>query len=158
MEKKNGASFFREGFQKRLFDGMPCGAAMHRILCDDGGAAIDYIVTSVNPAFISLLGVPEETIVNVRASERLSPEELRHWLRVFAPVALEGKTTTYTLYSPRNRQAYYSTAISPERGFFFVMFVKDTDWNPAIMACPESAPSRTRCLGRSYIPGTAILN
>jgi hypothetical protein len=137
MEKKDGVDdAFRDEFFGKLIDEIPCGAALHRIICDAAGTAVDYVTTRVNPAFKALLGVSAETVVGFKASEHLSPEELRHWLRIFAPVALEGKTITYTMYSVKNKQAFSGTAICPERGMFFVMFVRSEDWNPEYMHLP----------------------
>ncbi|HPS44362.1 MAG TPA: hypothetical protein PK542_07735 [Treponemataceae bacterium] len=137
MEKKrNDALPFKGDFLERIFVEMPCGAAMHRMVRDEIGEAVDYVTTSVNPAFSKLLEVTEESVIGVKASERLSPKELRHWLRVFEPVALEGKTTTFTLYSAKSRQAYYGTAICPERDSFLIMFTKAEDWNPEVMRLP----------------------
>jgi PAS domain-containing protein len=135
-EKDNGTLPLQREFLERLFVEMPCAAAMHRIVCDETGEAVDYAVTRVNPAFCTLLETTEESVVEVNGSKRLSPKELRHWLRVFAPVALEGKTTNFTIYSQKTQQAYYGTAICPERGSFFVMFRKAEDWNPDIMRLP----------------------
>lgn len=138
MEKNDGVEDeFRAEFFGKLVDEIPCGAAMHRIVCDDAGTAVDYVTTRVNPAFKALLGVPPESVVGFKASEHLSREELRHWLRIFAPVALEGKTITYTMYSSKNKQAFSGTAICPERGMFFVMFVRSDDWNPEYMQHPD---------------------
>ena len=137
MEKNRDVALPLQGdFHERMFAEMPCGAAMHRIVCDETGEAVDYVTTRVNPAFSALLGTAEESVVDVKASERLSPKELRHWLRVFAPVALEGKTTTFTMYSMKKRQAYYGTAIYSEPGSFLIMFTKAEDWNPEIMRLP----------------------
>lgn len=135
-EKDNGALPLQGDFFERLFVEMPCGAAMHRIMCDEAGEAIDYSMTRVNPAFCSLLETTEESVVDVKASERLSPKELRHWLRIFAPVALEGKTTTFTMYSTKTQHAYYGKVLCPERGSFFVMLTKAEDWNPKVMRVP----------------------
>lgn len=138
MDTKDvGGNIGADGFLGRLIDEMPCGAAMHRIVLDEAGKAVDYVTTRVNQAFTTLLGVTAESVVGVRAGEHLAPDELKHWLRVFAPVALEGKTTTYTMYSAKNRQAFYGTAICPERGMFFVMFVRAEDWNPEYMRLPD---------------------
>lgn len=138
MEKKgDGAPACGYDFIAKLIDEMPCGAAMNTIVCDAEGAPVDYVTTRVNPAFCALLGVSAESVVDSRASEHLSAEELRHWLRIFAPVALEGKTSTYTMYSPKNKQAFYGTVICPERGRFFVMFVRAEDWNPEYMRFPD---------------------
>jgi PAS domain-containing protein len=137
MNEKNDCALPHKGeFLERLFIEMPCAAAMHRIVCDETGEAVDYAMTRVNPAFCALLEMTEESVVEVNASERLPPKELRHWLRVFAPVALEGKTTTFTIYSKKTQKAFYGTAICPERGAFFVMFTKAEDWNPEVMRLP----------------------
>lgn len=134
MEKKrNDALPLQADFLERIFVEMPCGAAMHRMVRDETGEAVDYVTTRVNPAFSKLLEVTEESVIGVRASERLSSKELRHWLRVFEPVTLEGKTTTFTFYSNKTRQAYYGTAICPEPSSFLIMFSKAEDWNPDVM-------------------------
>lgn len=125
------------GFITKFIDEIPCGAAMNTLVCDASGAPVDYVTTRVNPAFCAMLGVSAESVIDTRASDHLSTEELRHWLRIFAPVALEGKTLTYTMYSAKNKQAFYGTAICPERYRFFVMFVRAEDWNPAYMKLPD---------------------
>lgn len=135
-EKQNEALPHQSEFLERLFVEMPCGAATHRIVCDETGEAVDYVTIRVNPAFCTLLEMTEESVIGVKASERLSPKELRHWLRIFAPVALEGKTTTFTIYSTKTQHAYYGTAICPERDSFFIMFSKAEDWNPEVMRVP----------------------
>lgn len=142
---REGALLGQSSFLERLIDEMPCGAALHRIVCDDIGTAVDYVTLRVNNAFRTLLDVTDKSVVGVKASEHLSMKELRHWLRVFTPVALEGKTTNYTMYSAKNRQAYYGTAICPEHGLFFVMFVKAEDWNQNVMRFPGlDQPEETR--------------
>lgn len=137
MEKKHDNALpLQAGFLERIFVEMPCGAAMHRIVRNETGEAVDYFTTRVNPAFSKLLEVPEESVLDIKASERLSPKEHRHWLRVFEPVTLEGKTTTFTFYSAKTRQAYYGTAICPEPSSFFIMFSKAEDWNSEVMRLP----------------------
>jgi hypothetical protein len=124
-------------FITRFLNEIPCGAAMNRIVCDGAGVPIDYVTTRVNPAFCALLGVTEKSVIDTGASEHLSREELGHWLRIFTPVALEDKTITFTMYSTKSKQAFYGTAICPERGMFLVMFARAEDWNPEYMHLPH---------------------
>lgn len=112
-------------FLYTIFTEMPCGAALHKLVCDENGKAIDYYVTEVNPQFSALMNIEPEDVIGKRASLRLPQEELNHWLDILAPVALEGKNARYRMYSPYKRKTFTSTAICPQKGYFFVMFVAE---------------------------------
>lgn len=105
-----------------IFLHMPCGAAMHRLVCDLDGTPIDYYTTEVNPWFSRILKVDASTVIGELASTKISRSELDHWLSIFGPVAMEGHTRSYVMYSPANDMRYIGTAICPQKGFFFVMF------------------------------------
>ncbi len=126
-----------EGIKKkpvlgRIFMDMPCGAAMHRLVCDASGRPVDYVTTEVNAMFTALLGAKAETVEGVPASEHLSPEELSHWLEIFAPVALEGRPRRYTMYSPNRETTFTGTVLCPCPGWFFVMFLAEGQSIPYI--------------------------
>ncbi len=107
-----------------IFVHMPCAAAMHKIVCDSDGTAVDYYTTEVNPLFERLLGVDAASVLGKLASEKLQHEELRHWLSIFGPVALEGHARTYVMHSSLNDAAFTGTALCPRKGYFFVMFTR----------------------------------
>lgn len=109
------------GFLEKVFQNMPCGAALQQIICDSGGNAVDYVTLKVNPSFCAMLEVESEAVIGLRASDHLSANELRHWLGIFGPVALEERTTRYLMYSPRHRKTLQGTALCPRKGFAFVM-------------------------------------
>lgn len=111
---------------------MPCGAALHRLVCDDEGRPIDYIATEVNTMFTVLLGTKADSVEGVPASSNLSKEELARWLDIFAPVALEGRSRHYTMYSSRRETTFKGTAVCPSPGWFFVMFAADGQSLPVI--------------------------
>lgn len=107
---------------RKLFIEMINGFALHEILCDGAGRAVDYVTLEVNPAYESLLHMARENVVGKKASQLLTPEELKHWLGIFGPVALTGQSTSYELYSPQNRKTFEGSAYCPEQGKFAVTF------------------------------------
>ncbi|AGX88387.1 PAS domain S-box protein [Candidatus Symbiobacter mobilis] len=52
-----------------LFSSMSEGVALHRLVYDANGQAIDYTILEVNPAFERQTGMPRETVVGQRASQ-----------------------------------------------------------------------------------------
>jgi PAS domain-containing protein len=112
----------RDKFLHTLFMEMPCACMYHELVCDERGNAIDYIPTEANPAFAKVIGTDPTPIIGKRASEYMPEAAARHWLSVFAPVALDGKTVRYHMHSPQMNQTYFGTAISPEPGAFLSMF------------------------------------
>lgn len=107
---------------RALFSALPCACMVHRMIVDGTGEPADYVPLEANPGFSRVVGFDPAPILGTRATEYLPDHEARHWAAVFAPAALEGKTVSVTVYSPRKRQTYLVTAISPERGCFFTMY------------------------------------
>lgn len=107
----------------RIFMDMPCGAAMHRLVCDPDGRPIDYVTLEVNTMFTVLLGTMADAVEGVLASKHLSKTELQHWLEIFAPVALEGRSRHYTMHSSQQGVVFNGTVVCPSPGYFFVMFL-----------------------------------
>ena len=112
---------------RTLFSEMSAGGALHEIICDDSGNAIDYITTEVNSAYESILGVKREAVIGKRASEILPKEELQHWLDIFGPVALTGRSANYEMFSSLNNKYFEGSAYSPEPGKFAVTFLDLTE-------------------------------
>ncbi len=112
---------------RKLFTELVGGAALHEILCDGEGNAVDYITLEVNHSFEVLLQVSREQVIGKKASLFLSPEELRRWLDIFGPVALSGNSTHYEVFSPKNRKYFEGTVYSPEKGKFATTFFDVTE-------------------------------
>lgn len=107
----------------KIFHEMPCGAALHEIICDEQGKAIDYITLEVNKEFLALLGVKSEEIIGIKASQQLPSPELKYWLDIFGSVALEEKTSQYNMYSPFSKRHFKGKVICPKKGYFIAMFI-----------------------------------
>jgi PAS domain-containing protein len=111
-------------FFEKVFTNMPCGAALQEIICDSAGAAVDYMTLEVNPLFGALLGIDPADVIGSRASEHLPSEELRHWLGIFGPVALEERATRYVMHSPLHHKTFQGIALCPRKGYCFIMFTE----------------------------------
>jgi PAS domain S-box-containing protein len=119
---------------RKLFAEMIDGFALHRIVCDAEGRAVDYVTLEVNRAYESFLGVSRDAVVGRKVSEFLSPEELSRWLGIFGPVALTGASTHYEMYSPQYGKYFQGTAYSPERGMFAVTFTNVSERRKSVEA------------------------
>lgn len=139
-ERKQAEESLRQAEERyhRLFSEMMSGAALHEIICDDQGNAIDYVTLEVNTAYIALLNASREAVVGQKASMFLSPEELRHWLDIFGPVALTGASVKYEMYSPINQKYFEGAAYCPEKGKFAVTFTEVTERKRAEESLRES--------------------
>ncbi len=112
---------------RRLFTEMNEGFTLNEIICDRKGRPVDYMTLDINKSIEQLLNVKKEDIVGKNASHFLSHEELKRWLNIFGPVALEGKSTYYEMYSPGNKKYFSGNAYCPEIGRFAVTFTDITN-------------------------------
>ena len=82
-----------------LFNQAVTGIALHELVFDKEGKAVDYITKDVNTAFETILSVKKEKVIDRKASEIISAEELKSWMEIFAPIALHGGQCKYQNYS-----------------------------------------------------------
>ena len=81
-----------------LFREMLNGFALHEILCDTHGKAVDYRFLAVNPAFERLTGLTAATVVGKTAREVL-PHLEQFWIETYGQVALTGEPVFHENYS-----------------------------------------------------------
>ncbi len=84
----------REHEYHSLFTFMLEGSALHTILTGPDGAATDYVIDDVNPAFEKSLGMKREDVIGRPASQvyGISPPP---YLETYTRVALTGKAETF---------------------------------------------------------------
>lgn len=128
-----------ENRYRTLFSEMQNGFSLNEIICDEKGNPVDYVTLEVNRAFESLLGFPKEAVINKNVSSFMSKTELDHWLGIFGPVALTGKSTSYQMYSPVNNKHFRGICYSSEKGKFAVVFEDVTEQKAAEVKMRELA-------------------
>jgi len=106
---------------RHLFDAMPVGCALHEMVVDENGKAVDYRFLNLNPVFEKLTGLKESVIVN-RTLKEVLPESEYQFIDFYAPVALEGKTIYFEQYSAGLNKHFEIFAYSPQKGMFVTMF------------------------------------
>lgn len=112
---------------RKLFSEMRNGFALNEIICDENVNPVDYVTLEVNAAFENLLDVKRDMVIGMKAGDFMTPEELKHWLNIFSPVALTGKSTQYEMFSAVNKKYFEGIAYSPEPMKFAVVFYDITE-------------------------------
>ncbi|MDX9723058.1 MAG: PAS domain S-box protein, partial [Myxococcota bacterium] len=124
---------------RRLVEHATVGFATHELVLDASGKPIDYIFLSVNQAFASQSGLPIDDIVGKRISRLMPPADAQFFLERYAPVALEGSSTSFQCHVDTLERDFAITAyaIGPLR--FATIF---TDITASTRALRELERSR----------------
>src|SRR4030066_978238 len=104
-----------------LYNSMTEGVALHDILYDRSGKAVDYIVTDVNPSYERIVGLTKKQVAGKKASELYGTGE-PPYLDVFAKVASTGKPASFETYFPPMEKHFSISVFSPSKGKFNSVF------------------------------------
>ena len=110
-----------------FFHALPCGAALHALVYNSKGEPDDYITLDVNSAFEEKMKLRRNQILSRPASERMSSDELRHWLDLFTPVVQNDIHTHFDMYDKDGRR-YKALASSPGRNLFLIFFSESGEY------------------------------
>ncbi len=107
-----------------LFDNMVEGFALHEIMVDDEGKAVDYIFLEANDAFSELTGLKRETILGKRVTEILPgiEKDSANWIQKYGYVALKDEKLTFEQYSSVLDEWFSVQAFSPRKNIFATVF------------------------------------
>ncbi|MFP4683396.1 MAG: PAS domain-containing protein, partial [Ectothiorhodospira sp.] len=89
---------------RALFDNSLSGVAVHELILDEAGQAVDYVFTLVNPAFEHHTGIPATVVLGRRATELFPAAEMEPLIQRYARVGLEGEAMTFEQYMPSSGQ------------------------------------------------------
>ena len=120
------AFYHAEQNYRTLFREMLNGFALHEMLYDQSGKAVDYRFLEVNPSFERLTGLKAESVVGRTALEVLPGTE-RHWIETFGQVTLSGEPVFFEQYSAELGKYFEVTAFRPEPGRFACIFQDITE-------------------------------
>ncbi len=104
-----------------VYASMSDGLAIHDVIYDSSGAAIDYIITDVNPTFEKITGLKKDATLGKNASEVYSVKEAPY-LDIYSEVASSGNPISFeTFFQPMNKH-FHVSVFSPGKGRFATVF------------------------------------
>ncbi len=109
-----------------LFNQMQEGFALHEIICDTKGKAVDYRFLDINPAFEQLTGLKKAELIG-KTVLTVMPNTETFWIEKYGNVALTGLPIEFEDYSEPLKRHYQIKAFSPVKNQFAVMFSDITE-------------------------------
>jgi diguanylate cyclase (GGDEF)-like protein/PAS domain S-box-containing protein len=113
-EKKATAESLRVSEDKhRLITQMRQGVAVHEIILDQAGKAVDYRFLEVNESYERLTGLKRENIIGKTALE-IQPDMEREQINKYGQVAMTGEPLQYESYVKELGKYFEVVAYSPQ--------------------------------------------
>ena len=109
-----------------LFDNMHDAFALHEIICDADGAAVDYKFLAVNPAYEQMMGMQRDQLLGRRVLE-IFPNIGQSWITLCGEVASRGDRRNLKQYSKIIDRHLAMSIYSPSAGRFAILAIDVTD-------------------------------
>jgi PAS domain S-box-containing protein len=130
-QEKNTVNKLKQSEKKyrSLFENMPVGFALHRIITDPNGAPIDYEFVEVNQAFLDMLGFSGNQVIGNTVTKLIPgiEKDPANWIGKYGQVALSGKNISFEDYSEPLKKWFSVSSYSPEKNYFVVLFYDITE-------------------------------
>ncbi|MGC9357540.1 MAG: PAS domain S-box protein, partial [Anaerolineae bacterium] len=122
-ERRQAEHALRESKRRfeSLFDAMIEGVALHKMIYDEAGHPIDYVILEINHAYELQTGIAREAAVGKRASEVYNLDE-PPYLDRYGRVTATGQPINFEVYFPPLRRHFRISAFSPAEGQFATVF------------------------------------
>ena len=116
-------------FQNNFSNLPPGGIALSKILYDEEGNPIDFIVLEANQSFEDIFGVKREQILLKQATKFASKirKIFVNYLGIFSRVATSGKTEQSEIYFQVHDKWYQVYVYSPKKGYVISAFMDLTE-------------------------------
>jgi two-component system cell cycle sensor histidine kinase/response regulator CckA len=126
-----------EARYRSLYSTMNEGVALHEVIYDDSGKAIDYRIIDVNQAYSEITKISAEKAIGSTGSELYEIED-PPFLDQYVEVAKKGVPISFDInWEPMDK--YFNIAVfSPEPGKFATVFTDITDQHKATQQLEEN--------------------
>jgi len=134
-----------------LFTAMTEGVAIHQMIYDANGKAVDYIIRDVNPSFEKNLGIPADEAKGVLGSKlfRLNPPP---YIDIYEHVVKTGEPYFFTTYFQPLGRSFEISVFIPKEGWFATVFLDVTGSKRALEEL-RSTGTKYRRLYESMMDG-----
>ncbi|MCK5023008.1 MAG: PAS domain S-box protein, partial [Candidatus Aenigmarchaeota archaeon] len=106
---------------RTLYSSLREGVALHEVVYNKKGAATNYIITSVNPAYEKITGLKAKDAVGKKASELYGTGK-PPYMDIFVKVAKTRKPETFETYFAPIKKHFKISVVSPAKGQFATVF------------------------------------
>jgi len=112
-----------------LFSKMLNGFSYNRIIVDDAGKPVDYVILTANEAFEKQTGLKLETVIGKKMTEVLPGIERdpADWIGIYGKVALTGQAATFENHVQLLKKWYSISAYSPKKRYFVAILEDITE-------------------------------
>ncbi|MBN2735573.1 MAG: DUF3365 domain-containing protein [Spirochaetales bacterium] len=135
--KRTEAFMESERQYRLLFSTLSSGFALHEIILDDTGQAVDYRFLEVNNAFEKMTGLVKSEIIGKTLLE-VVPETEKSWIRTYGKVAISGEPAFFENFAISLNRHYEVLAYSPQHGQFATIINDITDRKKYIAQLQEA--------------------
>ena len=104
-----------------IYSSMSEGLAVHELIFDSSGKAVDYILKEINPAYERITGINRNVISNRKATDIYSTKA-PPYLDIYAQVESAGLSMSFETYSSELNKYINISAFSPGKGTFVTVF------------------------------------
>ena len=124
IEEQNRLIKESESKYKSLFNNMNLGHSYYKIITDESGKPIDYIITEANPAYEKITGINCAELIGKKATEAFPTikNSTVDWIALFGKVALTGKPVSMEVYSDIMTRWYNVNYYCPKKGYIAAIF------------------------------------
>ena len=105
-----------------MLNNSPVGFALHKIITDSRGKAVDYTFLEANEQFEEQTGLLRDQIIGKKVTEVIPAisEDDFDWIQAYGKVAIQGEIINTQEYSKNLKKWYQINAYSPKKDYFVV--------------------------------------
>lgn len=108
---------------RSFFSDAPFGASLNKIVYNETGKPVDFIIKQINKEFEKAIGAPGKEVINKPVKKRFSELE-KKWINKFNNVVTSGKKREYTEFTLDGKNFYNIHVYSPQKEYFILTLVK----------------------------------